>query len=121
MVKKVNLETIFRIVIIIALVSVVFDISVTYTFYKKDVNYFLNHEGNRSLVGELKEGISFFGTLSFWFMLICVPTIFYIITTLKLIKSKYIQNIYESLLIFFSLGLIGGSLAHIYGGLTWLI
>jgi hypothetical protein len=112
-----TIETIFKICVLIAFISVLFDISVTYTFYKKDVNNFLVFEGNKNLVGELKEGIPFFKTISFWVMFSSPIILFFVVTSLQ-IFSKIIYKI--NLIMGIPLLLIG-SAVHIYGGLSWWI
>jgi len=112
-----TIEKIFKICILIAFISVLFDISVTYAFYKKDINNFLVFEGNRSLVGELKEDIPFFKTISTNVMLLTPLLLFFTITSLQLFSNK----IYKILLIITIPILLIGSAVHIYGGLSWLI
>lgn len=112
-----TLEKIFKICVLIALISVLFDISVTYTFYKKDVNNFLIFEGHRRLVGELKEGIPFFQTISIGSMLLIPIILFFIVTSLQIFSKK----IYKINLIMMIPLLLIASATHFFGGLSWLI
>jgi len=112
-----TIEKIFMICVLIALISCLFDISVTYTFYKKDVNNFFAFEEQRSLVGELKEGIPFFLTISAWIMLLSPILLFYVVTSIQVFSKK----IYKFNLIIGIPLLLIGSAVHIYGGLSWLI
>jgi hypothetical protein len=112
-----KLEKILKICVLIAFISVLFDISVTYTFYKKDVNFFLTMEGQRSLVGELKEEIPFFKTISINVMLLSPILVFYVISSIQVFSNK----IYKIGLIMSIPLLLIASVVHIYGGLSWLI
>lgn len=112
-----TIEKIFMICVLIALISGIFDISVTYHFYKKDINNFFTFESQRSLVGELKEGIPFFLTISATAMWLSPLLLFFVITSLQ-IFSKKIYNF--NLIMGISL-LLAGSAVHIFGGLSWLI
>lgn len=122
-----KLELIFNICILLAMLSVIFDISMTYTFYKKDVNYFLKAEGNKSLVGELKAGVPFFRTVTVSTIFFSPLMIFYIISWFKNSKNRYkflkshYKTIYKSLLIISICMLISGTITHFYGGFTWII
>ena len=112
-----TIERIFRICVLIAFISVLFDISVTYTFYKNDKTNFLLHEVNKNLVGELKEDIPFFKTISFWAMFSSPIILFFVITSIQIFSER----IYKINLIIGIFLLLIGSAVHIYGGLSWLI
>lgn len=111
-----TLEKIFKICIFIIFISILFDISVTYIFYKKDTANFLVFEGHRNLVGELKEKIPFFNTISVKVMLICPILLFFIISFFK-----DFPKLYKLFLLFTIPVLLIGSFLHILGGLSWLI
>ena len=113
--KLKTIETIFRICVLISLIAVIFDISVTYTFYKKEAN-FLNLEAQRNLVGELKEGIPFFKTITIKFIFLTPILLFFIISSIKLFSKKA----YRISLFIVSPLLLIGSVTHILGGLSWL-
>jgi len=110
-------EKIFMICVLIALISILFDILVTYHFYKKDMNNFFTFEGQRSLVGELKEGIPFFMTISVTALWLSPLLLFFVITSLQVFSKK----IYKFNLIIGIFFLLIGSVVHIWGGLSWLI
>ena len=114
--KLKTIETIFKICVLISLISVIFDISVTYTFYKKDAHNFLTMEAQRNLVGELKEGIPFFKTITIKFVFLTPILLFFIISSIKLFHKKA----YKISLFIVSPLLLMGSVTHILGGLSWL-
>jgi hypothetical protein len=113
---KIIIERIFQICLLIAFISILFDVSITYMSYKKDINLFLNMEECRSLVGELKENVPFFRTISINIMLLSPPILFFIINYFK----KDFSKLYIFLLILIIPLLLIGSFLHIEGGLSWL-
>ena len=112
-----RLVVIKNIILLIFIIAVVFDYSVTLTIASREPETFVNHEANQDFVFAYKNNNSFFFTTSFilnlfliyFFEFIALPTF-----PDKYTKLKYIIiSSYSFLLIYLAL-------AHFSGGMSWL-
>jgi len=102
---------------IILFFSFFFDIGMTYYNYKTDYNMFINSEANHSLVGELKEGVSFYKSNILCSILLVYSTLIFYFLYVKNLKYKYVKLFCLTGLYFILLIQIS---KHIIGGISWL-
>jgi len=116
------LEVITPYLIYFLLLALLFDGGVTFYNYKTDYNYFINSEGNESLVAELKAGIPFFKTVTIWFPFIAYLFLVYYFQYIKRLKFKPKHQVIKGALltiVFFTVYI--QITRHIIGGISWLI
>jgi len=125
---------IFLISGLVLILSLFFDVLISYSVFSKNENLFLNAESNEHLVGELKQGISFFRTITITSM--GVIYVFSILIILLGIERLRLENLIskkasikrkktaffmiKTLYILCSFVYFFKACLHISGGLSWL-
>jgi hypothetical protein len=120
LIEKRNFD--FKIALVIGFLYIIagcFDIGVSYHVFSKDPCYFLDYEGHQSIVGELKEGVDWFSTMSI--RVTVLSWLCYLLFSLAYYNSPDDSKLLRLVFYLFVFSFTIMIFKHIYGGLSWFL
>lgn len=111
-------KKIFYMVLIIFLISILFDFGITYYNYKVNTDFFFSHEMNKKLLDDLNNNIPFlFSSFIITQLVLLIVYIFTIKYYLSIQTDHQIKYFFIYLFFFFYYSL---SILHFIGGVSWI-